>query len=129
MRPPASMTRYLSSACASGAGAGVGLAATFVPQAVTAAARHSDKSARLIPLRNDAWADMFPRRYGACSSDGMGLWHGARPVLVVDDDAATRKAERSRSEEHTSELQSRGHLVCRLLLEKKNTVAERGSHD
>src|SRR5690625_6684717 len=25
----------------------------------------------------------------------------------------------SRSEEHTSELQSRGHLVCRLLLEKK----------
>src|SRR5690625_6233675 len=27
-----------------------------------------------------------------------------------------------RSEEHTSELQSRGHLVCRLLLEKKNLV-------
>src|SRR2546429_6490138 len=27
-----------------------------------------------------------------------------------------------RSEEHTSELQSRLHLVCRLLLEKKNTV-------
>lgn len=25
----------------------------------------------------------------------MGLWHGARPVLVVDDDAATRSAERS----------------------------------
>src|SRR5439155_27133208 len=31
------------------------------------------------------------------------------------------KADRcERSEEHTSELQSRGHLVCRLLLEKKN---------
>src|SRR5439155_26912913 len=28
-----------------------------------------------------------------------------------------------RSEEHTSELQSRGHLVCRLLLEKKNKLA------
>src|SRR5437660_4614909 len=28
-------------------------------------------------------------------------------------------ASRTRSEEHTSELQSRGHLVCRLLLEKK----------
>src|SRR5690625_5887807 len=27
-----------------------------------------------------------------------------------------------RSEEHTSELQSRGHIVCRLLLEKKNNV-------
>src|SRR5690625_6317858 len=29
-----------------------------------------------------------------------------------------------RSEEHTSELQSRGHLVCRLLLEKKKEVIE-----
>src|SRR5690625_6875409 len=33
-------------------------------------------------------------------------------VVVENRDAA-------RSEEHTSELQSRGHLVCRLLLEKK----------
>src|SRR5207253_6229942 len=30
-----------------------------------------------------------------------------------------------RSEEHTSELQSRGHLVCRLLLEKKKTRRRR----
>src|SRR5690625_6107216 len=29
---------------------------------------------------------------------------------------------RTRSEEHTSELQSRGHLVCRLLLEKKKYI-------
>src|SRR5438876_5989454 len=33
--------------------------------------------------------------------------------------AATRKSWRRRSEEHTSELQSPVHLVCRLLLEKK----------
>src|SRR5690625_6929443 len=39
----------------------------------------------------------------ACLSSGGP--HAARP---------------SRSEEHTSELQSRGHLVCRLLLEKKH---------
>src|SRR5690554_7640893 len=32
----------------------------------------------------------------------------------------TRRVQRS--EEHTSELQSRPHLVCRLLLEKKNIV-------
>src|SRR5207253_6287760 len=32
---------------------------------------------------------------------------------------ATRDLPSGRSEEHTSELQSRGHLVCRLLLEKK----------
>src|SRR5690625_5567515 len=31
-------------------------------------------------------------------------------------------APAKRSEEHTSELQSRGHLVCRLLLEKKNNT-------
>src|SRR5207253_10987201 len=33
---------------------------------------------------------------------------------------------RVRSEEHTSELQSRGHLVCRLLLEKKNKQLHEG---
>src|SRR5690625_5510093 len=32
---------------------------------------------------------------------------------------AYKKMPGNRSEEHTSELQSRGHLVCRLLLEKK----------
>src|SRR5690625_5698564 len=32
------------------------------------------------------------------------------------------KSRSPRSEEHTSELQSRGHLVCRLLLEKKNSI-------
>src|SRR5690625_1225359 len=31
------------------------------------------------------------------------------------------EGKQKRSEEHTSELQSRGHLVCRLLLEKKKT--------
>src|SRR5215208_7859640 len=35
-------------------------------------------------------------------------------------EGAAPPAVRERSEEHTSELQSRGHLVCRLLLEKKN---------
>src|SRR3989442_9070993 len=34
-----------------------------------------------------------------------------------------REARIIRSEEHTSELQSRPHLVCRLLLEKKKTNA------
>src|SRR5690625_5292096 len=33
---------------------------------------------------------------------------------------SSRAIAKRRSEEHTSELQSRGHLVCRLLLEKKN---------
>src|SRR2546422_6795941 len=34
----------------------------------------------------------------------------------------------SRSEEHTSELQSRLHLVCRLLLEKKKKINRHTSH-
>src|SRR2546429_1573406 len=34
------------------------------------------------------------------------------------------KGDRLRSEEHTSELQSRLHLVCRLLLEKKNMTTD-----
>src|SRR5690625_1785971 len=38
--------------------------------------------------------------------------------VLVEKPMASSLAERS--EEHTSELQSRGHLVCRLLLEKKN---------
>src|SRR2546430_11685309 len=33
-----------------------------------------------------------------------------------------KKPSRVRSEEHTSELQSQSNLVCRLLLEKKNTT-------
>src|SRR5690625_5104451 len=36
------------------------------------------------------------------------------------DDSSSDVDEHRRSEEHTTELQSRGHLVCRLLLEKKN---------
>src|SRR5256886_3281777 len=36
--------------------------------------------------------------------------------------AVRNRWRRSRSEEHTSELQSQSNLVCRLLLEKKNTM-------
>src|SRR5215510_14864633 len=40
--------------------------------------------------------------------------------------SSVHPAQDFRSEEHTSELQSRGHLVCRLLLEKKKTAREIG---
>src|SRR2546429_2044558 len=42
--------------------------------------------------------------------------HFVEPLAAA---ASARFAEHCRSEEHTSELQSRLHLVCRLLLEKK----------
>src|SRR2546422_1787961 len=41
-------------------------------------------------------------------------------TLAADSTEFDRESPH-RSEEHTSELQSRLHLVCRLLLEKKNT--------
>src|SRR5439155_19677227 len=49
-------------------------------------------------------------------------WSFARAVsggAAPDLRSRGRRAKDHRSEEHTSELQSRGHLVCRLLLEKK----------
>src|SRR3989440_3229754 len=44
------------------------------------------------------------------------------PISVVEISSAAT-ASSSRSEEHTSELQSRSDLVCRLLLEKKKNIA------
>src|SRR5690625_5711202 len=41
-----------------------------------------------------------------------GIYH---PNRLPEPAPGQRSASRSRSEEHTSELQSRGHLVCRLL--------------
>src|SRR3712207_8612123 len=43
-------------------------------------------------------------------------------VEAADSCALLPPANRRRSEEHTSELQSRQYLVCRLLLEKKKTT-------
>src|SRR5690625_5340900 len=42
--------------------------------------------------------------------------------IVSPENSFTTGFTFDRSEEHTSELLSRGHLVCRLLLEKKNTI-------
>src|SRR5436305_2937316 len=42
------------------------------------------------------------------------------PVTITRSSLAYNATRSYRSEEHTSELQSRPHLVCRLLLEKKN---------
>src|SRR5437870_6630617 len=63
--------------------------------------------------------------------------HDALPILrgcarrdrTVGSDERDRRGRTRRSEEHTSELQSRGHLVCRLLLEKKKKISERYHSD
>src|SRR5258708_26724766 len=51
------------------------------------------------------------------------FWDEASPFASqLNPDHAFLNLATVRSEEHTSELQSPDHLVCRLLLEKKNTV-------
>src|SRR5690348_18125066 len=59
-----------------------------------------------------------------CSAVRVTLVGSITPALIRSSYvsvAALYPKPRSRSEEHTSELQSPVHLVCRLLLEKKNT--------
>src|SRR5206468_10226700 len=91
------------------------------------------QSARL-PLRSTAWkTDAAQSAVCANQTRRRAAAHGLpsrQPVCVrhqrneLDDHRISlrregRRAERDRSEEHTSELQSRSDLVCRLLLEKK----------
>src|SRR5579884_4403614 len=56
-----------------------------------------------------------------------------RSVLCIDsqhnDQFRRSRCLVRRSEEHTSELQSRGHLVCRLLLEKKKKKTKQHTED
>src|SRR5690625_6409027 len=65
----------------------------------------SDKQAATTPLSNRGRPTGSVKEYA---------------VYRGDDLIVMGTATECRSEEHTSELQSRGHLVCRLLLEKKN---------
>src|SRR3989442_7367022 len=74
-----------------------------------------------LPIsRRERRRSLRPACRGACPAPGGPARrprraHGRRAGRA--DDGVPR-----RSEEHTSELQSRPHLVCRLLLEKKNTA-------
>src|SRR5690625_7898121 len=71
--------------------------------------------------------ELSPEEWGvdyaySCSQKCLGAPQGMSPIAISERalEHARTKRVRPRSEEHTSELQSRGHLVCRLLLEKKN---------
>src|SRR3712207_8437811 len=58
---------------------------------------------------------------GMCrdSMSATACWPATSPSSA--ESLSSRRRQGSRSEEHTSELQSRQYLVCRLLLEKKKT--------
>src|ERR1035438_10724953 len=78
-----------------------------------------------IELGTPAWkAGVLPLNYDRSSADG-DVFDGGRDRQASFGglrDAAGGNPGQTRSEEHTSELQSLRHLVCRLLLEKKKTT-------
>src|SRR3712207_7189501 len=59
-------------------------------------------------------------------ADSFGSDLGSQPTPIVENlwgqQLDARERMEDRSEEHTSELQSRQYLVCRLLLEKKKKI-------
>src|SRR5690606_40156372 len=61
----------------------------------------------------------------------LAVWQALGTAGIVDDRTlappvdVVRAGWELRSEEHTSELQSREHLVCRLLLDRKNMTFQR----
>src|SRR5690625_242263 len=61
------------------------------------------------------WGGHLASRYSPCATQIR--------TDVVEHRVPPGNVFGGRSEEHTSELQSRGHLVCRLLLEKKNKLS------
>src|SRR5207253_11208560 len=65
------------------------------------------------------WLDKAVTWIDKAASKSAKEVRGSIPGLDSSHDWLACHILRRRSEEHTSELQSRGHLVCRLLLEKK----------
>src|SRR5690625_7113032 len=61
--------------------------------------------------------------YNLPEAEKLKTWHARTPGNFRFSMKGSRYVThaKKRSEEHTSELQSRGHLVCRLLLDKNNS--------
>src|SRR5699024_11533368 len=70
------------------------------------------------------WADRKPCKTSANSSKNTTSNSSSLRSPTYWANPAPNSYRRSRSEEHTSELQSRFDLVCRLLLEKKKITRE-----
>src|SRR3712207_8031017 len=60
--------------------------------------------------------------WGMKGYDAVVFPREGEPTLIALEPQRADAERTARSEEHTSELQSRQYLVCRLLLEKKKTI-------
>src|SRR3712207_8660160 len=72
--------------------------------------------------RLDATGDYFGDVLPAILVFGLGLTLTVAPLTATVLGGVAEEHAGVRSEEHTSELQSRQYLVCRLLLEKKKKL-------
>src|SRR5690606_40586920 len=70
-------------------------------------------------IRPTRWSRSQSSTQSASSSSDRTDSSIAVPTCATSDHAMRGSRDAGRSEEHTSELQSRANLVCRLLLEKK----------
>src|SRR2546421_8542965 len=77
-----------------------------------------------LMIRRPPRSTLFPYTTLFRSRPMVGNWSGGGVFSDTPRNATIAPSER-RSEEHTSELQSRSDLVCRLLLEKKKNRIER----
>src|SRR5260370_6535453 len=75
-------------------------------------------------IRRPPRSTLFP--YTTLFRSAEALNQEGMQVLAADLRTSDLQVRRSRSEEHTSELQSHLNLVCRLLLEKKKNYDEQG---
>src|SRR5690625_5925274 len=69
----------------------------------------------------EAMMPTSPRMVSGSRRSATRNFSAGAPFRGAESGVSTKR----RSEEHTSELQSRGHLVCRLLLEKKKNRNKR----
>src|SRR2546422_5260248 len=72
------------------------------------------------------YTTLFRSRRGARRRHDRLRGHRPRAARAERERGRVRPGRQRRSEEHTSELQSRLHLVCRLLLEKKKKKNQTG---
>src|SRR5690554_7294922 len=85
-----------------------------LPKSIAHLAQSASANHKVAPMRNYSRS-----AFGHGWDDSDGDCQDSRAEALISASSTPVRFATGRSEEHTSELQSRPHLVCRLLLEKK----------